>query len=690
MKNSDNILLANTAHAYSECSSEGLCDRQTGVCECFEGFDGVACQRASCPGFPAVCSGHGVCKSAKQLAAADGNNDYKLWDKDSTMGCACDPGYTAPDCSQRTCKHGVDPLYFDDIATVKYPIYDFGLFSTSNATDWSQIFTDGANSNLNGSYSNSNGHGVGHWAIRFFDPSGEDWVTRPIETGASCSLVVAALEALPQNVVPANSLHCTRTQFLRGIENTFTETGSGFFDADHPQSSDKAYRLSYRLALWEAQTASDQSDHSPAMAVANLTSSNSSTHITLSGYIYRLKFFGNPGRAPEPEVEVYVDGKRPGFVSPGAKAIVKVWTDGQQAESRDFFANHCHGVTVTVLQRFVSSATTVVHGAVEEVVYESKAVSFLDVSTMEEKNLLKACLGDADGDPDNNVDVYNWDFGNKFYPHLIKLERTVRTWNDGGGYYAAIWYDTDVIWDGSELEGTFRLLNPFTPPDHRRTDRYEVYTTDGVLALTSPHAQATFNFASKFFYTSNTTFDTDRQLGYQFDGDISCYAGQYNADKWKYIQQNAQGVYHCLEKGDYFTALSFDFPFENPPNINLYRAQRVYKDDYKWSVKDFFKYGGIEGYNEMHYMVNTIVSDLATNWAAAVGDNRRVSRQRNVPYEATLARFHIYQFTPADSSTFVNVAECSNRGKCDRETGICRCFAGYTKDDCSVQSTIML
>jgi hypothetical protein len=34
-----------TAHALAECSNAGLCDRNTGRCRCFAGFEGDACQR---------------------------------------------------------------------------------------------------------------------------------------------------------------------------------------------------------------------------------------------------------------------------------------------------------------------------------------------------------------------------------------------------------------------------------------------------------------------------------------------------------------------------------------------------------------------------------------------------------------------------------------------------------------------
>lgn len=74
---SDGSALTNTAHYYTECSNKGLCDRTTATCNCFTGYEGSACNRASCPN---SCSGHGVCKTIRELAAADYDNIYELWD----------------------------------------------------------------------------------------------------------------------------------------------------------------------------------------------------------------------------------------------------------------------------------------------------------------------------------------------------------------------------------------------------------------------------------------------------------------------------------------------------------------------------------------------------------------------------------------------------------------------------------
>jgi len=140
MADTAGTIYPNTGHEYAECSNKGLCDRKFGECLCYAGYEGSACQRASCPsqmslnnpgpsitdlsslfgnqypssssslgstpaanlvfsgptpssGFIPTCSGHGVCQSISAMASSNGDDQYNLWDKHSTMGCACDPGY---------------------------------------------------------------------------------------------------------------------------------------------------------------------------------------------------------------------------------------------------------------------------------------------------------------------------------------------------------------------------------------------------------------------------------------------------------------------------------------------------------------------------------------------------------------------------------------------------------------------
>lgn len=93
-------------HDYEECSGAGICDREKGVCKCFEQFTGSACQRRACPN---ACSGHGKCLPLGELSTTVPLSG-DAWEATQVQGCQCDPGYFGPDCSQRRCATGDDPL----------------------------------------------------------------------------------------------------------------------------------------------------------------------------------------------------------------------------------------------------------------------------------------------------------------------------------------------------------------------------------------------------------------------------------------------------------------------------------------------------------------------------------------------------------------------------------------------------
>ncbi|OQS02340.1 hypothetical protein THRCLA_05277 [Thraustotheca clavata] len=127
---------ASTAHdVLAECSDMGICNPQTGECQCFDGFNGAACERAGCPN---DCSGHGICRSMRYLAtylnalplSTLSNSYYGLqstttWDQDRIFGCICDstwsvglgagqtqvPQWFGADCSLLHCPSNNDPLF---------------------------------------------------------------------------------------------------------------------------------------------------------------------------------------------------------------------------------------------------------------------------------------------------------------------------------------------------------------------------------------------------------------------------------------------------------------------------------------------------------------------------------------------------------------------------------------------------
>lgn len=143
MTDSRGAILTQTAHDYAECSNKGTCDRSEGVCRCLDGYEGPACERASCPigggaggSEQQMCSGHGLCRSAREIADDDNGNIYSLWDADVTMGCVCDPGYHGPGCSARSCKYGSDPLYVvRPYFTPRVSNFSFVIYTTSSTAN---------------------------------------------------------------------------------------------------------------------------------------------------------------------------------------------------------------------------------------------------------------------------------------------------------------------------------------------------------------------------------------------------------------------------------------------------------------------------------------------------------------------------------------------------------------------------
>ena len=128
-------------HKYAECAGAGICDRTTGDCNCFPGFEGKGCRRTSCPN---GCSGHGTCQYIEDMGYDSTSTDYYSsstavvtnsltntvinpnggsflpqsektftyygWDKHKSTGCMCDPGFTDYDCSKLACPYATDVM----------------------------------------------------------------------------------------------------------------------------------------------------------------------------------------------------------------------------------------------------------------------------------------------------------------------------------------------------------------------------------------------------------------------------------------------------------------------------------------------------------------------------------------------------------------------------------------------------
>ena len=502
-------VVTQSGHAYAECSNAGICNRQTGVCECEHGFEGVACQRLVCPSYSGYwygehptlgnknmpCSGHGVCRTITSIITdaqhtpqgkTSRGDAYKLWDSQMSTACVCDAGFFGGDCHMRLCKQNVDPLYQDDFSLVSYGRYYFSILYTNKTASLS----DG-------------GSGHANFRLRVFDSEGQGWVTKPIRFPAKCTTIINALTELPHRLVDPSKTRCSM---------------ASEFNLD-PLAHTKQWELSrksrYKMYFNSVEGNHIQGARTFTTRVAPTFwaqfprgysyQANSSTDGRLTGKVYLIEFNGNAGDIGEPELLIYSDGNRPTIVPSTGHLFANVWTDGQRAESTDYMSNLCHGVTVRI-------DTT------------NRNYHFLTGFLNDEKIQLMRCLGDSDFDTSNNWVIpgtqgASWDYGSVYYPHIVRMVRVVTDVVDSG-YYVALYYDTSVTnvdsgqgygktLDHGLAQGTFKLLIPFESLDHYDAVQYYIYTTKGTLQLAGNKTEAVFDFASRDFFTTNQSHIID-------------------------------------------------------------------------------------------------------------------------------------------------------------------------------------
>ena len=590
--------LTNTAHYYMECSNKGLCDRGTGTCECFEGYEGSACQRASCP---SDCSGHGVCSTIKEIARNDNGNIYELWDEDVTLGCECDAGYYGADCSLRRCKYGADPLYLDDgVNSARLANWTLGFSSDGSS--------DALLDNLHGNF-----------AIVFYDVFGEDWRTEAIAHDANCDTIVAALEALPNDVIASNSVQC--------LDQLVTAAGSAVLP-DHFTTLSQS--VAHTAHLLRAVT---------------------------------LVFSENVGALKQPELDIYLDGDRASLYTEETSSSLKpfVFADGFHGEFDDYVPDHCEDVLVTLS-------------------YVVNQGWILDGLTTAEEKLLKTCLGDSNGNtglgttsaqdsgataiPSQSDEVYDWDQGSIKHPHLIKLVQsrdrdvytricnattTYNSWANSAdwcenyspaGFYLPLIYDTTL---GFRLFG----LTGATASEISTTTEYHVFTTTGML----------LQIGMDSTFTTDTLFS--RNVYYEDLTDSKDCETMAAASKVDTIS----GVNQCLDKGDRVMFFYMGGSVANILDVNPTVDQTV---------------------NTKHHNIYTVDK-------ISVGRNSNFDARTEIVLDMGINFAHVtdayaYKFVPPTGASWAK--ECSDRGNCNTDTGLCECFTGYTHDDCSVQNTL--
>lgn len=231
-------------HKYAECAGRGICDRGTGECACFDGYEGKGCQRTACPN---DCSGHGTCEYIEDMAFAATYNDYsnvgfvseaktfdyKGWDSAKTRGCVCDAQYGDVDCSKRMCPYGNDILDIrDDLLTSqKYQVQELRFISDNG------VITAGSAANGVETLSGQT------FALTFKSRLNETFTTIPIvfddtDINDFVNDIQLALLNLPNRVI--DGVTVTAVKEL-SVKNGFPTSGGnhdGYGNADNTQLQD--------------------------------------------------------------------------------------------------------------------------------------------------------------------------------------------------------------------------------------------------------------------------------------------------------------------------------------------------------------------------------------------------------------------------------------------------------------------
>jgi len=342
---------------------------------------------------------------------------------------------------------------------------------------------------------------------------------------------------------------------------------------------------------------------------------------------------------------------------------------------------------------------------------------------------LKKCLGDSDGDSTNNVEVYNWDYGTHLNPHLIKLVDATQYYpnyvadidetscdnecqmdnmlkkypssplcTNSAGNAAKFGSDAHSIGWCSNLNspGFFAALvydavtysaNPFrlftrAAHDYATTTQFFVFTTMGYLNMVNPRVSAftrfpdaTYTTAAKVAsYYTNTLHLSNSSTGKAFGSIFDGYRGNIDCET-NAIGQN--GARDCVNKNDYVmifgtsnTGLSDAVNLaSNPVYPNIYQVKKIFRNEKSW------KGHPVDANSEV--IRNQIVLDYAIN-ADYVWHGGNATALVDTSAQ-------VYKFHPSTANSdggYRYVAQCSNRGICNTDTGICECFHGYTSDNC--------
>jgi hypothetical protein len=550
--------------------------------------------------------------------------------------------------------------------------------------------------------------------LKFYDAHGEDWETDEIDvdtleaaSSTHCDIITNALEAIPNDVIPDGSVLCHYDTEYRANDTTANKQAAEIY----PNS---------------------------ALLSTNLYLANVLVKFTLA-------FPGNPGYLKQPEINIWNDGARPSLYTDTAVNTLKTWVypNGFQGEDVDLVPDLCQGVKVKLTTATVNSIAginvlefqtpaTMKHlfkTCVGHSDYSSKLTVNADqyqwdFGTVQNPHLIK--LVDTTASPSSMLCNK---YGNRLTREWqLKVGETKDTavtgrlgldWcidNKPAGFYVVTIYDVFA----GDTSGDWVVYNRAVL-DYAATTYFNVFTTTGtmqvvssfvnVVTSTEPADDAAKKLESDTYFSNTVYTHIDASEDVDNDNyDMSCESATGSnldgslASPGFTSSYNSETQLECIKKEDYVIILNVKTVGSNKDGNGIVNS--VVNNGGTYNAADQSsnpKYINIYKVKSIGFVHNTATTNSDAN-QVTTDDATQVKRNQivldmsmNVAYRETAASTlgtaggsamaKLYKFTPP-TTTIQNTyaAECSTRGVCNREEGLCECFDGYTNDNCDMQS----
>jgi len=621
-------------HKYMECAGKGICDRSTGECQCFEGYEGKGCQRASCPN---DCSGHGRCEYIEDLPYGatwndwvDSNSatssmqtrtqslfsddaktfDYHLWDKSKSRKCVCDATYGDLDCSKRLCPYGTDVL---DTKDDQYLGLDLQKYQEQTILL----------SSLSGDFAQLNGKS---FALTFVSRLNETFTTVPI-----------SLSADTEYVDLQNDIKLALLKLPNGVIDGVKVTVDYIADTDYYKLvSDNLFpAVSFSV---DATTAESAAGGAPKLTI---DTGSQSTRLAVG-----CKLSG--AMVPREETAI---------------AAVVSLSGTDKLEFTDTYSTDQTGSMttkdVTCVQgsnSFMSAADTTL-GTNTWISIPACGIGAAQISGAYGSG------GSATSTPFGNSDVFTTASASSTVKlYVLDFEcvlngqtvaRMALKGQAGSGGSPSALIDEFVVGYGAIIPGcTVLNADGSTPSDFATTvhsDASKIKITDAfvnqeIYAASASGTAQTFHCAQAYLDPKTHTFD-----------DAIYPRGQSYDNSGSYVSGQDQAIL---------------------PGIGVDNHRRRLANTGLVTIKIGFSGPSVQG--PQHLL---IVEDYQCD----AGCTPKIT---GMPLETRLTSNYwstVVELTKSDFNSY----ECGRRGKCDYSTGLCQCFAGYVGDNCNTLTTLV-